>query len=273
VNVRVGHSPDPDDAFMYWALTTDLVDTRGFRFEQVLADIQTLNQWARAARLEVTAISLAAYPFVQDDYALLPHGATIGAGYGPVLVAREPIDTDDLAGREIVIPGALTTAFLTLRLVLGDFPFREVAFEEIPDEVASGRADLGRMIHEGQLTFSELGLAKVLDLGEWWLLETGLPLPLGVNVVRRDVERLGELSEVLHDAIECGLDNREEALEYALQFGRGIDAAVADRFVSMYVNDLTKDYGEEGRTAVAELLRRGDEIGAFPSGVVVDWVE
>ena len=273
MNVRVGHSPDPDDAFMYWALTTDLVDTRGFRFEQVLADIQTLNQWARAARLEVTAISLAAYPFVQDDYALLPHGASIGAGYGPVLVAREPIDTDDLAGREIVIPGALTTAFLTLRLVLGDFPFREVAFELIPDEVASGRADLGLLIHEGQLTFSELGLAKVLDLGEWWLLETGLPLPLGVNVVRRDVERLGELSEVLHDAIECGLDNREEALEYALQFGRGIDAAVADRFVSMYVNDLTKDYGEEGRTAVAELLRRGDEIGAFPSGVVVDWVE
>ena len=139
MNVRVGHSPDPDDAFMYWALTTDLVDARGFRFEQVLADIQTLNQWARAARLEVTAISLAAYPFVQDDYALLPHGASIGAGYGPVLVAREPIDVDDLAGREIVIPGALTTAFLTLRLVLGEFPFREVAFEEIPDEVASGR--------------------------------------------------------------------------------------------------------------------------------------
>ena len=272
MNVRVGHSPDPDDAFMYWALTTDLVDTRGFRFEQVLADIQTLNQWARAARLEVTAISLAAYPFVQDDYALLPHGASIGAGYGPILVAREPVDVDDLAGREVVIPGALTTAFLTLRLVLGEFPFREVAFEEIPGEVASGRADLGLLIHEGQLTFSEQGLVKVLDLGEWWLLETGLPLPLGVNVVRRDVERLGELSDVLHAAIECGLDNREEALEYALQFGRGIDAAVADRFVSMYVNDLTKDYGEEGRTAVAELLRRGDEIGAFPSGVVVDWV-
>ncbi|HXQ87587.1 MAG TPA: MqnA/MqnD/SBP family protein, partial [Gaiella sp.] len=141
------------------------------------------------------------------------------------------------------------------------------------DEVASGRAEAGLIIHEGQLTFREQGLVKVLDLGEWWLLETGLPLPRGVNVVRRDVERLGELSDVLHDAIECGLDNREEALEYALQFGRGIDAAVADRFVSMYVNDLTKDYGEEGRTAVAELLRRGDEIGAFPSGVVVDWVE
>ncbi len=272
MDVRVGHSPDPDDAFMYWALTTDLVDARGFRFEQVLADIQTLNQWARAARLEVTAISLAAYPFVQDDYALLPHGASIGAGYGPVLVAREPLRLDDLGGREIVVPGAMTTAFLTLRLVLGEFPYREVAFEEIPAEVASGRADVGLLIHEGMLTFSELGLVKVLDLGEWWLLETGLPLPLGVNVVRRDVERLDELSEVLHDAIECGLDNREEALEYALQFGRGIDAAVADRFVSMYVNDLTKDYGDEGRSAVAELLRRGDEIGAFPGRVVIDWV-
>src|SRR6187397_376331 len=183
LQIRVGHSPDPDDAFMYWALTTDLVDTRGHEFEQVLGDIQTLNQWARAARLEVTAISLAAYPFVQDNYALLPHGASIGAGYGPVLVAREPIGIDDLAGREIVIPGTMTTSFLALRLVLDGFRFRELAFDEIPDEVASGRADLGLLIHEGQLTFSELGLAKVLDLGEWWLLETGLPLPLGVNVV------------------------------------------------------------------------------------------
>jgi 5,8-dihydroxy-2-naphthoate synthase len=272
VDVRVGHSPDPDDAFMYWALTTDLVDPRGFRFEQVLADIQTLNQWARAARLEVTAISLAAYPFVQHDYALLPHGASIGAGYGPVVVAREPLDQDGLAGREIVVPGTLTTAFLTLRLVLGEFPYRELPFEQIPDEVASGRADVGLLIHEGQITFSDQGLVKVLDLGEWWLLETGLPLPLGVNVARRDVERLTDLSEVLHEAIECGLDNREEALEYALRFGRGIDAAVADRFVSMYVNDLTKDYGDEGRSAVAELLRRGEEMDAFPGTVVVDWV-
>ena len=258
---------------MYWALTTDLVDLRGFRFEQVLADIQTLNQWARAARLEVTAISLAAYPFVQDDYALLPHGASIGSGYGPVLVAREPLDPEALGDREIVVPGALTTAFLTLRLALGECAYRELPFEQIPDEVASGRTDVGLLIHEGQLTFSELGLVKVLDLGEWWLLETGLPLPLGVNVVRRDVERREELSDVLRDAIECGLDHRAEALEYALQFGRGIDSAVADRFVSMYVNDLTKDYGHEGRSAVAELLRRGDEIGAFPGRVRIDWVE
>jgi 1,4-dihydroxy-6-naphthoate synthase len=220
----------------------------------------------------VTAISLAAYPFVQEDYALLPHGASMGSGYGPVLVARSRIGIDELRELEIVVPGAMTTAFLTLRLVLGEFAYREVPFEQIPDEVASGRADAGLLIHEGQLTFGEIGLEKVVDLGEWWLLETGLPLPLGVNVARRDVERLDELSEVLHDAIECGLDHREEALEYALQFGRGIDAAVADRFVSMYVNDLTQDYGDEGRSAVQELLRRGEEIGAFPGRVAVDWV-
>ncbi len=275
MRIRVGHSPDPDDAFMYWALTTDLVDTRGFEFEQVLADIQTLNQWARAGRLEVTALSLAAYPFVQEDYALLPHGASIGSGYGPIVVAREPVGIDAIRDVEIVVPGAMTTAFLVLRLVLGDFRYRELPFEEIPDEVASGRADAGLLIHEGQLTFSDMGLHKVLDLGEWWLLETGLPLPLGVNAVRRDVgaERLPALSEVLRDAIRCGLDNRADALEYALQFGRGIDAAVADRFIEMYVNDLTEDYGDEGRMAVSELLRRGEAIGAFPQPVTIDFVD
>ena len=177
---------------MYWALTTDLVDTRGFVFEQVLGDIQTLNQWARAGRLEVTALSLAAYPFVQEDYALLPHGASIGSGYGPVLVGRSASTLDEARANEIVVPGSLTTAFLVLRLALGDFPFRELPFEQIPSEVASGRANAGLLIHEGQLTFSDLGLVKLLDLGEWWLLETGLPLPLGVNVVRRDIgaERL-----------------------------------------------------------------------------------
>lgn len=274
MRIRVGHSPDPDDAFMYWALTTDLVDRRGFDFEQVLADIQTLNHWARAGRLEVTALSLAAYPFVQQDYALLPHGASIGSGYGPVVVACEPMRLDEVRGREIVVPGTLTTAFLTLRLVLGEFPFRVLPFEQIPDEVASGRAEAGLLIHEGQLTFSDQGLHKVLDLGEWWLLETGLPLPLGVNVARRDLGEgnLNALSEVLAEAIQCGLDHRSDALEYALQFGRGIDAAVADRFISMYVNELTRDYGQEGRAAVAELLRRGEAIGAFPEPVHVDWV-
>jgi 1,4-dihydroxy-6-naphthoate synthase len=274
VRIRVGHSPDPDDAFMFWALTTNLVDTRGLEFEQVLADIQTLNQWARAGRLEVTAISLAAYPFVQEDYALLPHGASIGSGYGPIVVARTALSRAQLSETEIVVPGALTTSFLALRLVLDGFRYRELPFDAIPEEVASGRADAGLLIHEGQLTFEDYELVKVLDLGEWWLLETGLPLPLGVVVARRDLgpDVLRRLSEVLRDAIQCGLDHRADALEYALQFGRGIDAAVADRFVSMYVNELTRDYGDEGRKAVTELLRRGEALGAFPDQVRIDWV-
>jgi len=274
VRIRVGHSPDPDDAFMYWALTTDLVDTGELEFEQVLADISTLNEWARAGRLEVTALSLAAYPFVQDDYALLPHGASIGAGYGPIVVAREERSIEELARSEILVPGALTTAFLALRLVLGDFRFREHPFDEIPEEVASGRAAVGLLIHEGQLTFQDYGLVKALDLGEWWLLETGLPLPLGVNVVRRDLGDgvVREVARVLGEAIQCGLDHRAEALEYAVQFGRGIDAAVADRFVAMYVNELTQDYGNEGRKAVTEILRRGEALGAFPAPVEIDFV-
>jgi 1,4-dihydroxy-6-naphthoate synthase len=274
VRIRVGHSPDPDDAFMYWALTTDLVDTRGHEFEQVLGDIQTLNQWARAARLEVTALSLAAYPFVQEDYALLPHGASMGSGYGPIVVARRPLARTELVDHEIVVPGALTTAFLALRLVLGELRYRELSFDEIPEEVASGRAEVGLLIHEGQLTFEDFGLVKVLDLGEWWLLETGLPLPLGVNVIRRDLgqEVMADVSAVLHEAIQCGLDHRAEALEYALEFGRGIDEAAADRFVSMYVNELTQDYGDEGRKAVTELLRRGEVLGAFPQPVRIDFV-
>jgi 1,4-dihydroxy-6-naphthoate synthase len=259
---------------MFWALTGDLVDTRGFTFEQVLQDIQTLNAWALEGRLDVTAISLATYPLVQDRYALMPHGASIGAGYGPVVVAREPVGLAEIAGREIVVPGALTTAFLTLRLVLGDFPYRELPFEQIPDEVASGRSELGLLIHEGQLTFREHGLHKVLDLGKWWLLETGLPLPLGVNVARRDIgeERLHDLCVVLREAIQAALDHRAEALDYAVAFGRGIDAAVADRFVAMYVNELTQDYGDEGRKAVSEFLRRGEQIGAWPTPVRVDFI-
>jgi 1,4-dihydroxy-6-naphthoate synthase len=261
LRIRVGHSPDPDDAFMYWALTTDLVDTRGHVFEQVLGDIQTLNQWARCGRLEVTAISLAAYQFVQEDYAL-------------IVVAREPMTLAELGELEVVVPGAMTTSFLVLRLVLDGLEYRELPFDEIPDEVASGRADAGLLIHEGQLTFEDYGLVKVLDLGEWWLLETGLPLPLGVNVVRRDLgeDVLEDVSGVLREAIQCGLDNRAEALDYALEFGRGIDAAVADRFVSMYVNELTQDYGDEGRKAVTELLRRGEALGAFPEPVSIDFV-
>ena len=274
VRIRIGHSPDPDDAFMFWALAADRVDTRGHDFEQVTADIQTLNQWARAGRLEVTALSLAAYPFVQDDYALLPHGASIGSGYGPIVVACTPMSLAELGEEEIVVPGALTTSFLALRLVLGDFRYRELPFEQIPEEIASGRASAGLLIHEGQLTFESHGLVKILDLGEWWLLETGLPLPLGVNAARRDLgeDVLHDVCVVLKEAIDCALEHRADALEYALQFGRGIDAAVADRFVSMYVNELTQDYGDEGRKAVTELLRRGEALGAFPAPVEVDFI-
>src|SRR5918993_1311942 len=272
VLIRLGHSPDPDDAFMFWAIAAGVIETRGFHFEQVLQDIQTLNEWALDGRLEVTATSLHAYPFVQDRYALLPHGASMGSGYGPVLVAREPLSIEQLRFAEIVVPGRMTTAYLTLRLALGEFANRELPFDRILDEVSSGRADAGLVIHEGQLTYEESGLVKVLDLGEWWLLETGLPLPLGVNVARRDVgERLHDLSEVLLASIKAGLKNRQEAVRYAMRFGRGIDLATADRFVDMYVNELTCDYGEEGRKAVEELLRRSDAIGAFPEPVRLEY--
>jgi 1,4-dihydroxy-6-naphthoate synthase len=274
VLIRLGHSPDPDDAFMFWALTTGAVDLRGFEFEHVLRDIQTLNTWALEGRLEVTAISLHAYPFVQDRYVLLPHGASMGFGYGPIVVAREPLPVDALRDVEIAVPGRMTTAFLALRLRLGDFRYREVPFDRILDEVISARADAGLLIHEGQLTYESQGLAKVLDLGEWWLEETGLPLPLGVNAARRDLgeDALSRLSEVLHESIAAGLANREEAMRYALQFGRGLDLDLADRFVGMYVNDLTRDYGERGRAAVRELLRRGEEIDAFGRSVQLEFV-
>jgi len=265
MRIRLGHSPDADDAFMFWALAQHRVDTRGFEFEHVLRDIQTLNEWALEGKLEVTAISLHAYPFVQDHYVLLPHGASMGSGYGPVVVAREPLTRERLRATEIAVPGAMTTAFLALRLYLGDFGYRVAPFDEILDEVKDGRAEAGLLIHEGQLTYESEGLKKIVDLGEWWLLETGLPLPLGVNVARRDLgeETLHDLSGVLAASIRAGLANRKEALAYALQFGRGLDEELADEFVGMYVNDLTADYGDEGREAVRELLRRGEAIGAF----------
>jgi 5,8-dihydroxy-2-naphthoate synthase len=272
--IRLGHSPDPDDAFMFWALAEERVDVRGFEFEHVLRDIQTLNEWALEGRLEVTAISLHAYPFVQEFYALLPHGASMGSGYGPIVVSREPMTKDKLREVEIAVPGEMTTAFLVLRMVIGDFAYRVVPFGEIMDVVKAGEVDAGLLIHEGQLTYESEGLKKVVDLGEWWLLETGLPLPLGANVARRDLgeERLHDLSAVLADSIAAGLANRKAAMQYALQFGRGLDSELGDRFVGMYVNELTQDYGEEGREAVRELLRRGEAIGAFASPVHLDFV-
>jgi 1,4-dihydroxy-6-naphthoate synthase len=259
---------------MFWGLASGRVDPRGFAFEHVLKDIQTLNRWAQQGRLEVTALSLHAYPLVQDEYLLLPHGASMGSGYGPIVVSREPLPLSRLREIEIAVPGRLTTAFLVLRLALGDFAHRELPFDEILSEVKSGDADAGLIIHEGQLTYEAEGLHKVLDLGEWWLLETGLPLPLGVNVARRDLgdETLASLSGVLRDSIQAGLDNRGDAMAYALEFGRGLDTALADRFVSMYVNELTCDYGEEGRRAVEELLHRAEGLGVYREPVRVEYV-
>jgi 1,4-dihydroxy-6-naphthoate synthase len=273
MRIRIGHSADPDDAFMAWGLVSGRVDPQGFDFEFVPEDIQVLNEWALEGRLEVTALSLATYPLVQNRYALLPHGASIGSGYGPIVVAREQLSPEELRATEIAVPGRLTTAFLVLGMALGGpFAHRALAFDRILDEVKSGHAEAGLLIHEGQLTYVDEGLVKVLDLGEWWLLETGLPLPLGVNVARRDVPRLDELSTVLRDSITAGLDHREEAMQYALGFARDLDAKTADRFIEMYVNELTCDYGDEGRQAVTELLRRAGQAGAYDQPVRIEFV-
>jgi 1,4-dihydroxy-6-naphthoate synthase len=274
VRIRIGHSADPDDAFMAWALVSGRVDPRGFEFEFVPEDIQVLNEWALDGKLEVTALSLATYPLVQDAYALLPHGASIGSGYGPIVVAQRELSLDELRDVEVAVPGRLTTAFLVLGMALGGpFAHRALPFDRILDEVKSGRAPAGLLIHEGQLTYEDEGLVKVLDLGEWWLLETGLPLPLGVNVARRDVPRLPELSAVLRESIGTGLANRQEAMNYALGFARDLAPDTADRFIAMYVNELTCDYGDEGRQAVEELLRRAEETGTYEQPVRVEFVE
>ena len=258
VTIRVGHSADPDDAFMVWALVAGEVDARGLELEPVCSDIQTLNEWALEGRLEVTALSAGAYPAVEGTYLLLPHGASFGEGYGPIVVARDEVDLHEV---EIVTPGPLTTAKRVLQLALGDdIRTRDVSFELVLDEVVSGRAEAGLLIHEGQLTYADSGLRKLLDLGLWWQDETGLPLPLGLVGIRRDVERIPDVSAVLREAIDAGLANRDQAMQYAMGFGRGIDAATADAFVAMYVNDLTLDMGERGREAVSRLLGKDAEF-------------
>lgn len=272
--VRVGFSADPDDAFMFWGLASGTVDPRGFQFEPVIEDIQTLNEWSLEGRLEVTAVSLATYPLVQDRYLLLPHGGSMGSGYGPIVVAREQLSLDELRRTEILVPGKLTTAFLVLKLALGgEFDCRVLPFDEILPAVAGGDAPAGLLIHEGQLTYLDSGLEKCLDLGEWWLLETGLPLPLGVNLVRRDLgdDAVREVSSILRESIDAALEHREEALEYALGFGRGMDSERGDRFIDMYVNELTRDYGDEGRLAVQELLSRAEAAGAYDVPVRVQF--
>jgi 1,4-dihydroxy-6-naphthoate synthase len=257
MRIRFGYSADADDAFMAWGLAEGGVDAPGLEWEHVVTDIQTLNEWALEGRLEVTAISMHAFPRVRDHYELLPVGASLGRGYGPVVVAREALSRGQLQRSEIVVPGRLTTAFLVLREYLGgDFLHRELRFDAILDEVASGRAAAGLVIHEGQLTYSAAGLERCVDLGAWWTGETGLPLPLGVVVARRDLgeERIAAVSAALRDSIEAALADRPVALRFAEQHARGVDDETLDRFVAMYVNELTVDLGDEGRRAVDRLL-------------------
>jgi 1,4-dihydroxy-6-naphthoate synthase len=272
--VRVGFSADPDDAFMFWGLASGAVDPRGFEFEPVVEDTQTLNEWSLEGRLEVTAVSLATYPLVQDRYLLLPHGASMGSGYGPIVVARERLSLDELHATQIVVPGKLTTAFLVLKMALGgDFDCRVLPSDAILPAVTSGDAEAGLLIHEEMLTYLDSGLEKCLDLGEWWLLETGLPLPLSVNLVHRDLglSAAREISSILRESIDAALAHRSEALEYALAFGRGMDTERGDRFIGMYVNERTLDYGEEGRLAVRELLARAEAVGAYDAPVRIEF--
>jgi 1,4-dihydroxy-6-naphthoate synthase len=274
--IQLGHSPDSDDAFMFYGLAEHKVDSEGFEFEHVLRDIQTLNEWAREGRIEITAISVHAYAYVADKYAILSHGASMGDNYGPMVVTREPVDVDWLRDKRIAIPGEMTSAFLALRLFLGDFAYDVLPFDEIMEAVASGRAEAGLLIHEGQLTHGELGLHSVVDLGKWWHQETnGLPLPLGVNAVRRDLgpQMMAQLSRILKASIVYGLEHRQEALQHAMQYARGLETATADTFVGMYVNDWTVDMGERGKESIRLFLERAAERGYIPPGIPVDFVE
>lgn len=271
--VRIGHSPDPDDAFMFYALTAGRVTAGDARIEHVLEDIESLNRRAREAELEVTAVSAATYALVADRYRLMESGASMGKGYGPILVAREPLDPREIPERVVAIPGSHTTASLLLRLYLPEEPpLIEVAFDKIPHAVLEGQADLGLLIHEGQITHGAMGLVKVLDLGELWDRETQLPLPLGVNVMRRDLEEDMHhvLSRALRQSIEWAQSHLDEALEYAMRFGRGIDKETCRRFVSMYVNDYTITLGPEGRAALTRLFTLAREKGLLSAVPPID---
>jgi 1,4-dihydroxy-6-naphthoate synthase len=272
--LRVGHSPDSDDAFMFYALTHGKIDTGDLDFAHQLEDIQTLNKRALAGELEISAVSIHAFAHIADRYALLASGCSMGDHYGPKLVARQPWTLDDLraGGKTIAVPGPLTTAFLTLQLCLGpdrvgsSIPVVQTPFDQIIPEVLAGRADVGLIIHEGQLYYPDQGLHQILDLGEWWMAETGLPLPLGGNVVRKDLgeETVLRVADLLKQSIQYALDHRSEALDYALTYARGLDPALADRFVGMYVNEWTVDYGPRGREAVRTLLTRAADAGLVP---------
>jgi 5,8-dihydroxy-2-naphthoate synthase len=273
--ISLAHSPDSDDAFMFYGLATHKIETGHLEFKHVLKDIQTLNEEARKGTYDVTAISFHAYAYISDKYALLPHGASIGDNYGPVVVANEELDPSALSKVTIAVPGTLTSAFLALSIHTPKFNYEVVPFDQITDAVTEGRCDAGLLIHEGQLFYHNLGLHKVLDLGEWWHEHTGgLPLPMGGNAIRRELgeDTIREVSDLLRESIRYSLDNREDALAYALQFAREMDPNLADRFVAMWVNELTLDYTDRGREAVRRLLTEGYERGIIPHKVDVEFV-
>ena len=272
--ITLGHSPDPDDAFMFYALAAKKIDTGDITFRHVIEDIETLNRRALKTELDITAVSIHAYAYLSDNYALLSSGASIGDGYGPIIVAREPYSDSELRDKRIAIPGTMTTAYLALRLYLGESRTVVIPFDQIMDAVESKEADAGLLIHEGQLTYSSHGFKKIRDLGEWWKEETGLPLPLGGNAVRRSLggEMIARVSEILRASIKYGLAHREEAVTHSMMYGRGLDKSLTDTFVGMYVNDFTLDYREEGRLGVRVLLRRAYDAGLIPSIVEPQFV-
>ena len=273
--ITLAHSPDSDDAFMFYGLATNKLDTGQLHFKHLLKDIQTLNEEAMRGTYDVTAISFHAYAYVADKYALLPHGASIGDNYGPIVVSREPATSDQMAGLKIAVPGKLTSAFLALRIFNAEFEYQVVPFDKIIDAVKDGSCDAGLLIHEGQLFYQSMGLHKVLDLGEWWHDRTGLPLPMGGNAIRRDLgtDLIKEVSRLLRESINYSLNNREDALQYAMQFARDMDTSLADRFVAMWVNELTLDYTDRGREAVRRLLDDGFEKGIIPNRVPVEFAQ
>ena len=273
-DIHVAHSPDSDDAFMFYALATRKIDTGDLRYRHTLSDIETLNRKAMKGEYEVSAVSFHAYAYMADKYALLSCGASMGKNYGPIVVSSKPATAKNLAKMTVAIPGTLTTAFLALKLFEPEIQYKVVPFDRILGEVQKEKVDAGLLIHEGQLTYREMGLHKVLDLGEWWLKETDLPLPLGGNVIRRDLGKrmMERVSQDIRKSIQYGLEHREEAMAYALQFSRGLDTHRVDRFIGMYVNDLTLDYGTEGKKAVKKLLSEAYKKKIIPERVALEFI-
>jgi 1,4-dihydroxy-6-naphthoate synthase len=273
--LTLGHSPDSDDAFMFYGLASGKIRTDGFTYEHILQDIQTLNEWAREGRLDTTAISVHAYAYVADKYAILNHGASMGErDYGPMVVARTAAGIEDLRGKRIAVPGLMTSAYLALRLCIGEFEPVVMPFDRIMDSVAQGASEFGLLIHEGQLTHQRLGLVEVVNLGRWWWSQEQLPLPLGVNTIRRSLpdQIKATVSQQLRSSIEYGLAHRGEALEWALRYARGMETSTADTFVGMYVNRRTVDLGEDGRESIRRFLARGAACGAVPEVADIDFV-